>query len=319
MSTILLTGIAGFIGSAVAKELIHKGHTVIGLDNFNSYYDVSLKRDRITQVVPSSAKIIEGDILDKQLLETIANTYTFDCIVHLAAQAGVRYSLEQPDTYIQTNIQGTHNIFELARQFKIKKVVYASSSSVYGANTEFPFSETQCVERPISLYAMSKKANELEAYTYNHLFGTTTIGLRFFTVYGPWSRPDMALHLFAKSISENTPIKLFNNGNMERNFTYIADIVQGVVASVERNLEGNHIFNLGNNKTATLLEFVTAIEHAFNTKAEKILLPMQQGDVLKTEADISLAEKLLAYTPTTNIQEGIQQFVNWFKEYQQNK
>ena len=315
MATILLTGVAGFIGSFVAKRLHEEGHTVIGIDNFTDYYDVKLKHDRITHVVPKECTIIQGDILDKELLNKLVKEHKVDTIVHLAAQAGVRHSLSHPDVYIQTNVQGTNNIFELARHNNIKRVVYASSSSVYGGNTKVPFSESDRVDTPISLYAATKKANELQAHTYSHLFNLTTIGLRFFTVYGPWGRPDMALFLFTKAITEGKPINVYNHGDMQRDFTYVDDIVSGVVSSVTAKLEGAHIFNLGNSNTVKLADFIALIEENLGKKAEKNMLPMQPGDVPKTSADIKKAKELLGFEPTTNVDVGIKKFIEWYIKY----
>ena len=316
MAKILLTGAAGFIGAHTAKALHERGHEVIGIDNFNDYYDVRLKRARVKELVPGQVRVIEGDILDRDLLDRVVSGLGVTAIVHLAAQAGVRYSLEHPDTYIQTNIQGTNNILELARHHGIKKVVYASSSSVYGGNTKTPFSERDRVDTPISLYAASKKANELQAHTYSHLFGITTIGLRFFTVYGPWGRPDMATYLFADAISAGRPIKVFNNGLMERDFTYVDDIVGGIVSAVEADIAGAKVYNLGNAHTVRLDRFISIIEMNLGKEAQRRLLPLQPGDVLKTSADISLARSELGFEPKTSIEEGLKLFLDWFAEYQ---
>ncbi len=318
MKTILVTGIAGFIGSATARELENKGYKVIGIDNYNDYYDQKLKRDRTKNLLKKS-KIYEGDILDKELLEKISEENKIDTIIHLAAQAGVRHSLKDPDTYIQTNIQGTNNILELARKKGIKKVIYASSSSVYGGNKKEKFSEKDRVDNPISLYAATKKANELQAAVYHNLYGINTIGLRFFTVYGPWGRPDMAAYIFTKRITEGETIKVYNYGEMERDFTYIKDIVKGIIAATEKELPGNRIYNLGNNKTEKLSEFIKIIEENLGKKAKKELLPIQPGDVPRTSADISLAKKELGYEPTTNIKEGLKEFIKWYKEYHKTK
>ncbi|MCF7798454.1 GDP-mannose 4,6-dehydratase [Candidatus Woesearchaeota archaeon] len=312
---ILLTGIAGFIGSHAAKTLIEEGHEVIGLDNLNDYYDVSLKEARLKNLVPKEVIFVKGDILDKELLDSLAQEHSFDVIIHLAAQAGVRYSLENPDTYIQTNVQGTNNIFELARKYDIKRAVYASSSSVYGGNDKIPFSETDSVDNPISLYAATKKANELQANVYSHLFGLTTIGLRFFTVYGLWGRPDMALFKFTKGINEEKSIDVYNKGNMKRDFTYVKDIVDGIVSTIDAELTGFNVFNLGRGESVNLMDFIGEIESNLDKKAKLEFLPMQPGDVPETFSDVSKAKQLLNYNPSVSIKEGVNEFVNWYLSY----
>jgi len=315
MTTILLTGIAGFIGSHTAKALIEKGYDVIGIDNFNDYYDVQLKRDRVEHLVPDDCTVVEGDLLDKEALQGLVDEHEPDVIVHLAAQAGVRYSLTHPDDYIQTNVQGTNNILELARHNGIKKVVYASSSSVYGGNEKTPFSEMDRVDTPISLYAATKKENELQGHVYSHLFEIDTIGLRFFTVYGPWGRPDMAAYLFADAITAGKPIKVFNHGDMERDFTYVDDIVAGIIGAVQADLKGAHVFNLGNSQTVKLKRFIRLIEENLGREAEKELLPIQPGDVPRTNADITKAREQLGFNPKTPIDEGLKAFLDWYKKY----
>ncbi|MCA9477895.1 MAG: NAD-dependent epimerase/dehydratase family protein [Nanoarchaeota archaeon] len=313
---ILVTGAAGFIGSHVAKKLVEEGHKVIGIDNFNDYYSVQLKRDRVSNIVPEGTPVIEGDILDQKLLDDLAKEHSFDTIIHLAAQAGVRYSLENPDAYIQTNVQGTNNIFELARKHDIPKVIYASSSSVYGGNVKIPFKETDSVDSPVSIYAATKKANELQAQAYHALYGTTMIGLRFFTVYGPWGRPDMALDIFSRKMSKGEPIPVFNGGDMARGFTYIDDIAAGVVSCIGYEPEnGTDIFNLSTENMVKLTDYISLIEKHMGITAKKDLLPMQKGDVKITYADISHAKEKLSYDPQYDVDKGIKNFALWFKEY----
>lgn len=315
MKKVLLTGVAGFIGSFVARRLVEEGYSVVGIDSFSDYYDVQLKRDRVKHVVPSECVVVEGDILDKALLVRLAKKHRFDVIVHLAAQAGVRYSLDHPDIYVQTNVQGTNNVFELARRHGVKKVVYASSSSVYGGNKKVPFSEADRVDNPLSLYAATKRANELQAHVYAHLFGLDVVGLRFFTVYGPWGRPDMAAMLFASAIMKGEPIKVFNEGLMARDFTYIDDIADGVVAAVKADLHGFHLFNLGNEHMVQLDSFVGVLESLLGRKAKRELLPLQPGDVPRTSADVARARELLGFEPKTPVEEGLKRFVEWFVQY----
>ena len=316
MKKILLTGIAGFIGSFVAKALFERGYEVIGVDNFNKYYTTRLKRDRVKDVVPASIKIHEFDILNKLELHKLAYESDFDAIVHLAAQPGVRYSLKNPELYIQSNVQGTNNIFELARQHHIPKVVFASSSSIYGSNSNVPFSESDMVDNPSSLYAATKKANELQASVYNKIYGIELIGLRFFTVYGPWTRPDMALYKFAKAMVKGDAIDVYNNGNLERDFTFISDIVEGVISSLETNFnKGFEIINLGNSDPVPLMTFISLIEKELGVEAKKNMLPMQEGDVLTTYADIEKAKRLLDYSPVVSVDKGIHEFIKWFKSY----
>ncbi len=313
---VLITGIAGFIGSSLARVLSEKGYFIVGLDNFNDYYSVDLKKDRVTKLLPSSVDVNEIDLLDFKKLDSLFSKNNFDAVIHLAAQAGVRHSIEHPDTYIQTNVQGTNNIFELAKKYNVKKVVYASSSSVYGGNKKVPFSESDRVDNPISLYAATKKANELQANVYSSMFGLNMVGLRFFTVYGPWGRPDMALFKFTKNIIAGKPIDVYNNGNMVRDFTFVDDIVSGVVRALETPLKNkNEIFNLGNSQPTPLNDFIFYIEQNLGKKAIRNNMPMQPGDVEKTSADISKAKKLLGYEPKTSVEEGVKKFVEWYRSY----
>ena len=307
--SILITGAAGFIGFHTAKTLLERGDTVIGIDNLNDYYDPKLKQARleILEKYPNF-KFYKSDIS-----EEIPVKEYIDVICHLAAQAGVRYSLENPKAYEKSNMLGTLNIFEFARQNKIKTVVYASSSSVYGNSKEIPFTESQKLDTPISLYAATKKANELYAYVYHHLYGINMTGLRFFTVYGPWGRPDMALFKFTKNILNNKPIDVYNNGDMKRDFTYVDDIVSGIISSIDHAYPFE-IFNLARGESIPLTEFIKEIEK--NTKpAEKNMLPMQPGDVSETFGDISLAKEKLDYSPQTSVAEGVKNFINWYKEF----
>ena len=312
--TILVTGSAGFIGFHVSKKLLENGNTVIGIDNFNNYYDPKLKKSR-NKILEKfdKYKIYKGDISNIKFLSKIAKTNKIDYICHLAAQAGVRFSLEKPETYIKSNIQGTLNILEVCRHFNTKKLVYASSSSVYGEN-KVPFKESERVDHPISLYAATKKSCEEMAYTYYRLFGISSFGLRFFTVYGPYGRPDMALFSFTRNILENKPISVFNNGNLSRDFTYIEDIVEGVIKSLEK-VNGYELLNLGRGQPIKLLDFIIEIESALNKKATISMKPMQKGDVPKTWADISKAKKLIQYNPKTSIKEGVTEFTTWYKKY----
>ena len=313
----LVTGTAGFIGSHVAQILLKRGDEVVGLDNFNPYYSVKLKEDRNAILQKhGSFRVVRMALEDSPGMTELFRAERFDSVCHLAAQAGVRYSLENPRAYIDSNVSGFLNILEGCRHNHIQRLVYASSSSVYGGNTKLPFSESDSVDTPISLYAASKKANELMAHCYSHLYGTQTVGLRFFTVYGPWGRPDMAMWLFTKAILDGRPIQLFNNGDMERDFTYIDDIAAGVVASLDRDgLDRCEVFNLGNNRTERLLDMVGILETALGKKAQRQLLPMQPGDVPATYADIRRAQKKLGFAPSTAIKDGIPRFVSWYQEY----
>jgi len=332
---ILVTGAAGFIGAFVCKVLLDRGHQVVGIDNLNNYYDVNLKYGRLAFLGIEKEKCIDNalvnsdlyslfhfvklDIIDKQQLESLFDKEKFEVVCNLAAQAGVRYSIESPDTYIQSNVVGFANILECCRHFSVKHLVYASSSSVYGMNAKIPFSELDKVDTPVSLYAATKKSNELMAYTYTHLYKFATTGLRFFTVYGPWGRPDMSPILFANAIAKEEAIKVFNSGDMERDFTYIDDIVVGVVTIIEKPVTEFRpmykIYNIGNNNSVKLMDFIATIEKYMNKEAKKEMYPMQMGDVQRTWADVSELMKDYNYKPSTSIEEGIKQFITWYKEY----
>ncbi len=321
---IFLTGAAGFIGSYVAHALLADGHEVVGFDNFNDYYDVSLKEARFQGLETCAATggkragftMIRGDLCDAELLTKLFAEHSFDRVCHLAAQAGVRYSIENPAAYQRSNLEGHLNILEACRHAKIERLVYASSSSVYGGNKKVPFSEDDPVDHPVSLYAATKKANELMSHTYTHLYGLQTVGLRFFTVYGPMGRPDMAYWLFTEAMLKGEPIKVFNHGKMERDFTYIDDIVSGVKASLFADgLEPYEIFNLGNNTPENLMDFIQTLGDALGVEPKMEMLPMQAGDVPTTFADISKARKKLGYQPSTSMAEGLTKFVEWYKEY----
>ena len=332
---ILVTGAAGFIGAFVCKVLLDRGHQVVGIDNLNNYYDVNLKYGRLAFLGIEKEKCIDNalvnsdlyslfhfvklDIIDKQQLESLFDKEKFEVVCNLAAQAGVRYSIESPDTYIQSNVVGFANILECCRHFSVKHLVYASSSSVYGMNAKIPFSEVDKVDTPVSLYAATKKSNELIAYTYTHLYKFATTGLRFFTVYGPWGRPDMSPILFANAIAKEEAIKVFNSGDMERDFTYIDDIVVGVVTIIEKPITEFRpmykIYNIGNNNSVKLMDFIATIEKYMNKEAKKEMYPMQMGDVQRTWADVSELMKDYNYKPSTSIEEGIKQFITWYKEY----
>jgi len=317
--TILVTGSAGFIGFHTAKKLLEKGHIVIGADNFNDYYDPSLKESRNAILEGFEGyKLYRGDLSDESLVEQIFTDNKIDQICHLAAQAGVRYSLENPQVYIKSNINAFLNILEAARNYNIKDLVYASSSSVYGSNQKVPFSVSDSVDNPISLYAATKKADELMAHTYSHLFDINTTGLRFFTVFGPYGRPDMAPILFASAIFKGEEIKVFNFGKMKRDFTYIDDIVDGVLLALEKT-NGYQIFNLGNNKPVELEYFISCIEKEIGKSAKKKYMELQPGDVLETFADISHTKKVLGWEPTTSTEEAIKAFIGWYKEYYGDK
>ena len=336
---ILVTGAAGFIGFYISKVLLEKGHQVVGLDNINDYYDVNLKFARLKELginngdaiifnklckseSYSNFSFIKMNLEDRAELPKLFETQKFDIVCNLAAQAGVRYSLENPEAYIDSNVVGFLNILECCRNFKIKHLVYASSSSVYGLNKKTPFSTEDNVDHPISLYAATKKSNELMAYTYSHLFNIPTTGLRFFTVYGPWGRPDMAMFLFTDAIINNKPIKVFNHGNMERDFTYIDDIVEGVIRIIEKqpdvrikNNQFYKLYNIGNNNSVKLLDFIKEIELNLGKESKKEMLPMQPGDVERTWANVDALIKDYNYSPNTRIKEGVKAFINWFKVY----
>ena len=323
---VLLTGVAGFIGYHVALKLLARGDTVIGVDNLNDYYDVRLKQARLADIeAHQNAKNFSFIKLD--LAENAATQQLFahekpDSVIHLAAQAGVRYSLENPHAYISSNIVAFTNILEACRAIKPQHLVYASSSSVYGGNTKLPFSEDDSVDHPVSLYAATKKANELMAHTYSHLYGLPTTGLRFFTVYGPWGRPDMSPFLFADAIINNKPIKVFNHGDMMRDFTYIDDIVEGVIRVVDKPATPStnsgapyRVFNIGNNKPEQLMDFIGLLESAIGKTAQKVFLPMQAGDVKATYADTSALEAWVGFKPYTPLNEGVGKFVNWYCQF----
>lgn len=314
---ILVTGTAGFIGFHVARYLLEQGNIVVGIDNFNNYYSVKLKKDRDSLLHNyEQFQTLTIDICDYEKMKKVFSQEKFDVVCNLAAQAGVRYSLENPHSYINANIVGFLNILECCRHYQVKRLVYASSSSVYGGNQNLPFSEKDRVDNPISLYAASKKSNELIAHSYTHLFDIQTIGLRFFTVYGPWGRPDMALWLFTEAIINNQSINVFNNGDMQRDFTYIDDIVEGVIAAIHNPaLDKYEMFNLGNNRSEDLIYLIETLEELLDRKAKKKLLPMQPGDVKATFADIESAKKKLGFEPKTKLVHGMKEFVTWYKNY----
>ncbi len=327
---VLVTGIAGFIGFHVAKRLLDEGYSVVGFDNINDYYDVQLKLDRLKELGIEendnqwisnkiNLKFVKADLLEKDTLLDLFRVEKFDYVVHLAAQAGVRYSLEAPQKYIDSNITGFLNILECCRNYPVKHLVFASSSSLYGLNAKIPFSTEDRTDRPISLYAASKKANELMAHTYSHLFKIPITGLRFFTVYGPWGRPDMAMHLFTEAILKEKPIKVFNSGNMSRDFTYVDDIVESIKRLIIKAPEDEqllmNLFNIGNNKPEKLIDFIEEVESATQKTSIKEYLPMQPGDVEQTYADVQSLFEFIDYKPQTLIHEGISSFVNWYKEY----
>ncbi len=316
MKKVLITGAAGFIGAAVGERLLARGFDVVGLDNLNDYYDPQLKLARIGRVGAAMA-FHKADIADKVALSRLFETSgPFDVVVNLAAQAGVRYSLENPDAYAESNLVGFLNVLECCRTYGVPHLVYASSSSVYGLNEDVPFRETDRVDRPASLYAATKKSNELMAHAYSHLFGFATTGLRFFTVYGPWGRPDMAPFLFADAILHGRPIKVFNGGKMERDFTYIDDVAEMVARVVEQApTKPVRIFNVGNQQPVVLGEFISEIERATGREAAKVMLPMQPGDVERTYADSSAAIAEFGFKPSTPLREGIEKTVEWFRNY----
>lgn len=336
---ILVTGAAGFIGSTLAYRLAKRGDEVVGLDNINDYYDIRLKLGRLTEcgISTSSGRFIDGamhtcklfqnyrfirmDLADRSQMEKFFEEEKFQVVVNLAAQAGVRYSITNPYAYLDSNLVGFMNILECCRNNNIEYLVYASSSSVYGLNEKVPFSEDDNVDNPVSLYAATKKANELMAHAYSKLYGLPTTGLRFFTVYGPWGRPDMAPMLFATAISKGEPIKIFNNGNLSRDFTYIDDIVEGTIQVIDNRPNAEtlphnvpwRVYNIGCSKPVQLMDFINEIENAIGIEAKKVFLPMQQGDVFQTYADTSKLEKEVGYKPSTSLHYGIGKFIEWFK------
>jgi len=333
MSKILVTGAAGFIGSHLCIRLLERGDEVVGLDNLNDYYDVSLKEARLARFSShENFHFVKMDLSDRQGMETLFSEENFDKVVNLAAQAGVRYSLENPHAYIESNIVGFTNILEGCRHHKVKHLVYASSSSVYGANETMPFSVHDNVDHPLSLYAASKKANELMAHTYSHLYDLPTTGLRFFTVYGPWGRPDMALFLFTKAILEGKAIDVFNHGKMRRDFTYVDDIVEGVIRVLDRTAIANdawsgknpdpatskapwRVYNIGNSSPVELMDYIKAIEEALGMEAKKNFMPMQAGDVPATSADVRALMDDVGFKPDTPVKEGVKRFVDWYRKY----
>jgi UDP-glucuronate 4-epimerase len=347
---ILVTGTAGFIGFHLAKKLLELGHEVIGYDNINNYYDVSLKYARLNELginqdevkenvltrsnLFPKHKFIKANLEDVEVMNKLFESEKFDAVCYLAAQAGVRYSIKNPHAYIQSNVVGFMNILEACRNYDVKNLSYASSSSVYGTNTSQPFKTTDKTDTPVSLYAATKKSNELMAHTYSHLYGIETTGLRFFTVYGPWGRPDMAPMLFASAISEDRPIKVFNHGNMSRDFTYIDDIINGIIKVLALNADNPvvktkvgcidnpsnfNVYNIGNNLPVSLMGFIETIEKAMCKKAEKNFMDMQDGDVVSTYADTQDLINDFGYKPDTSLEIGIERFVKWYKKFYNNK
>jgi UDP-glucuronate 4-epimerase len=330
---ILVTGAAGFIGYHLAERLLQRGDTVVGLDNLNAYYEVSLKETRLARLRKHKGfEFIRADIADRPAMEKVFASGRFDAIASLAAQAGVRYSIENPYAYIEANVMGFMNILEGARHHQAGHLVYASTSSIYGLNTSLPLKEGQNTDHPVSLYAATKKANEAMAHSYSHLFGLRTTGLRFFTVYGPWGRPDMALFKFTKGILAGEAIPVFNSGKMVRDFTYVDDIVEGVVRVIDRPAQVNgdwdskdpdpatssapwRIYNIGNNQRVELMTYIRAIESALGMKGKLDLLPLQAGDVLATEADTSALESATGFKPKTPVEDGVRKFVEWYRDY----
>jgi UDP-glucuronate 4-epimerase len=329
----LVTGAAGFIGMHTCRALLSRGDTVVGLDNLNAYYSVPLKRDRLAQLSGQRGfRFSQLDLTDAEGLSSLFTTERIDVVIHLAAQAGVRYSLTHPQAYIDSNLVGFGNILEACRRHEVGHFVYASSSSVYGANTQMPFSVHQNVDHPVSLYAATKKANELMAHSYSHLYRLPTTGLRFFTVYGPWGRPDMALWLFTEAILAGRPIDVFNEGRMQRDFTYIDDIVEGVVRTADRiaapdpDWSGDRpdpassfapwrVYNIGNHQPVELMALIETLERSLGEKAVKNLLPMQPGDVLATYADVDDLTRDVGFKPSTSIETGVEHFVKWYRDY----
>lgn len=333
MDKVLLTGATGFIGMHLAERLALKGYQVIGLDNLNDYYELQLKKDRLQQLERlDNFTFIECDLIDKNKLDEIFEQYRPQYVINLAAQAGVRYSIENPYAYLDSNLTGFLNILEACRHYPVQHLLYASSSSVYGGNKVAPFSTNHNVDHPVSLYAATKKSNELMAHTYSHLYDIPTTGLRFFTVYGPWGRPDMAYFSFTKDIIEGKSIKVFNHGKMERDFTYIDDIVEGITKLIPRAPEPNpewdestdelgasfapyRVYNIGNNQPVQLMKFINVLEEKIGKEANKQYMEMQPGDVLRTYADVSELERDIEFKPSTSIEDGLGKFVDWYKEY----
>lgn len=333
MSKVLVTGAAGFIGFHLAGRLLDRGDQVVGLDNLNDYYDVQLKHDRLQQLVDREGfEFIELDIAERDRVAEVFAEGGFDRVMHLAAQAGVRYSLENPHAYVDANLVGFVNVLEGCRQNRIEHLVYASSSSVYGANRNVPFSVHHNVDHPISLYAATKKANELMAHSYSHLYGMPTTGLRFFTVYGPWGRPDMALFLFTEAILAGRPIDVFNEGRMRRDFTFVDDIVEGVIRVLDRTATADgawsaespdpagstapyRVYNIGNDRPVELMDLISTLEDCLGQEAQKNMLPMQPGDVPETHADIDSLHRDTGFRPQTSIEDGVARFVEWYRSY----
>ncbi len=330
---VLLTGAAGFIGMTTSLRLLARGDEVVGLDDLNDYYDVGLKQARLARLTPHERfRFVKLDVADRPGMAQLFETGRFDRVIHLAAQAGVRYSLKNPHAYIDSNVVGFMNVLEGCRHGGVQHLVYASSSSVYGGNTKMPFSEHDSVDHPVSMYAATKKANELMAHTYSHLFRLPTTGLRFFTVYGPWGRPDMALFLFTKAILEGRPIDVFNQGRMQRDFTYVDDIAEGVVRVLDRVASPDpaydplqpdpstsnapfRVFNIGNHNPVQLLDYIGCIEEALGRKAQMNLLPLQDGDVPATYADVDSLRDWVGFTPATDVRTGVGRFVEWYRAY----
>jgi UDP-glucuronate 4-epimerase len=330
---VLVTGAAGFIGSFVSERLLERGDEVVGLDNLNDYYDVALKEARLARLQKQEGfRFARAELADRQAIDALFAEFQFDRVVHLAAQAGVRYSLENPHAYVDSNLVGFLHILEGCRNSKVEHLVYASTSSVYGAHTDMPFSVHQNVDHPLSLYAATKKANELMAHTYSHLYGLPTTGLRFFTVYGPWGRPDMALFKFTRAILAGKPIDVFNYGNHRRDFTYVDDIVEGVIRTLDRPATPNadwqgsrpdpgtsagpyRVYNIGNQQPVELMRYIEVLEDCLGRKAEKNLLPLQPGDVPDTYADVADLVRDTGYRPETSVETGVSNFVKWYREY----
>jgi len=330
---LLVTGAAGFIGMTTSLRLLARGDEVVGLDNLNDYYDVRLKQDRLARLQPHEAfRFVKMDVADREGMQRLFAEERFDRVIHLAAQAGVRYSLKNPHAYVDSNLVGFVNVLEGCRHAGVQHLVYASSSSVYGGNTQMPFSVHDSVDHPVSLYAATKKANELMAHTYSHLYGLPTTGLRFFTVYGPWGRPDMALFLFTKAILEGRPIDVYNHGRMQRDFTFVDDIAEGVIRVTDRVAAPDaaydparpdpatssapyRVFNIGNHQPVPLMDFIACIEKALGREATKNFMPLQDGDVPATFADVQALQDWVGFSPATSIETGIAQFVEWYRAY----
>ncbi|HET6724699.1 MAG TPA: NAD-dependent epimerase [Gammaproteobacteria bacterium] len=330
---ILVTGAAGFIGSALSLKLLERGDEVIGLDNLNDYYDVSLKQARLDRTLKQPGFVdVRSDLEDRDAIAAVFEKYRPDRVVNLAAQAGVRYSSKNPHAYVNTNLVGFLNILEGCRHFQVEHLVYASSSSIYGANTNMPFSEHKVASHPVSLYGATKRANELMAHSYSHFYRIPTTGLRFFTVYGPWGRPDMALFLFTRNILAGEPIDVFNHGHHRRDFTYVDDIVEGVVRTLDKPAEPNpqwsgdapdpatsaapyRLFNIGNNRPVNLMRYIEVLEEKLGRKAEKNMLPMQNGDVPETYANVDDLVTAVGYRPATTVEDGIGRFVDWYRDF----